>query len=234
MTQNQTTAMTAGRNFQMQKKLWEEAVRYVQQYRGAVLKRAKQFIHYTSGLSLEDFNQESFLIAFQARKKVYEEFCRNCRHFKDGRCSLEHCEPFIAFFWGMLRARFAEFADIPSEYKIAKNKSSASKAPFQRFEAAELLNEENFKNSVVLADLRSAETKLIEACERKEIMKRKQERSEKILRSLTEKEKKLFFLIEQGKTINEITKKLNYRRDKGVRMLIKRTVEKVERLCAHA
>ena len=65
-------------------------------------------------------------------------------------------------------------------------------------------------------------------------MKRKQERSEKILRSLTEKEKKLFFLIEQGKTINEITKKLNYRWDKGVRMLIKRTIEKVERLCAHA
>ena len=220
----------------LQKKLWEEAVRYVQQYRGAVLKRAKQFIHYTSGLSLEDFSQESFLVAFEARKRVYEKFCINCKHFRNGRCSLEHCEPFIAFFWGMLRARFAEFADIPSEYKIARGKSfeTKSRAPFKRLEAAEFLDEENFQNSVILADFRTAENSLIDLIERQEKNKKKYMQRERTLKTLSPKEKKLLFLIEQGKKLKEIQKKLNYRHPNGVRMMIKRTVEKVERLCAYA
>jgi len=213
----------------MNRKLWEEAVNYVQQYKGAVLKRAKQFMHYTSGLSLEDFSQESFLIAFQARKKVYEKFCKNCKHFKDGRCSLEHCEPFITFFWGMLRARFSELTDIPSEYKLKKT-DSASKMPFQRLEVTEFLNEENLKRSVILADFKTAEKILIKSCEQNEIRKKKYQFQEKVLKFLTEKEKKLLFLLEQGKTVSEIAKKMNYKFPNGVMMLIKRTTEKVERM----
>ena len=213
----------------MNKKLWEEAVNYVQQYKGAVLKRAKQFMHYTSGLSLEDFSQESFLIAFQARKKVYEKFCKNCKHFKDGKCSLEHCEPFITFFWGMLRARFSELTDIPSEYKLT-GKASASKTPLRRLEVTETLDEENFKRSTILADLRTAEKMLIESCEQNEKRKKKYQVQQKVLTFLTEKEKKLLFLLEQGKTVDEIARKLNYRFPNGVMMLIKRTTEKVERV----
>lgn len=223
------TSKTTSRSEQaLQREFWEKAGNYVVQYKYAICNKAKKFLNYASGLSQEDFFQESYLIAYEALKEIYRKNCIYCKKLRKD-CNLKDCSFFKAVFWGKLRSKYAELADIPSDYKITKDKR-ASRTPYRKIEITEIINEENYQYSTVLATYDTAETIMIKNENEKEKNKIKREVTSKIFNKLTEKEKKLLTLLDKGETLETIAKKLDYKKINGVMVLLKRTTEKIKKI----
>ena len=220
------------------KKLWEESINFVGKNRFLIFRKIKNFMPYTSGLSFQDFYSEALLVAAESRKKLMERFCSRCEFFdaEKSQCKRDECEIFPKLFWKMLKIRFASLADVPSEYKLAKDakeKENKSKKPFKRVEVAEVLTEENYLYSTILSDEKTPEVLLLQKEEENSGTKINLSQLLSLVcrsKKLNRKEKEILFLLLQKKeSYDDIKNKLNYKHKAGVIMSFKRALDKIRK-----
>ncbi len=211
------------------KELWNEALAYVEKWKGALINRAKKCLHYATHLDKEDFLSEARVICFQTLQDLQENICLKCSNKKD-RC-FHDCEEFIKRFWGRVKARFYEISDDPCIEEI--DHTLNSKAPAKKYEISEIYNEENHF-SITLSYTYTFEDYFNDNGNRNGngngTWKPDEKLKEKLFRILNEKEKKLIILLEEEKSLSEIQKILKYKHKQGILMKTKAIQQKLQKV----
>lgn len=203
--------------------LWEKALLYTKTWKYAIIKKASSFLKYSSYSSVEDFLRESDLIAFTTLKDIENIYCSCCKRKSDD-CFF-NCENFLKVFWGRLKARFSELADIPNKTEI--DPYAGSKAPATKINITEIY-EEN-ENAITLRCEESTEDKLIKK-EEKEKHIIDENLKEKIFQRIDDKSKQLIILLKNGFALEDIQRKLGYQHKQGLLMKVKRLQEKIQKI----
>ncbi len=198
-------------------KLWEEAIWYCEKFNGALRKKAIQYLPFSSGLDISDFISEAQIVCFKTLQNLSQKECTFCQ--KNYLCSQNRlftdCSDFLKKFWGEIKTTFYNMKDsfLQKNYK-------------KRLTISEFYEEESICLGCI-NDYQNIITSKEEDLERKkEIWKKREE----IFANLNENEKKIIFLLEQGKTLKEIQKILNYKKIQGLYMCIKRIRKKLNYL----
>lgn len=212
--------------------LWKQAVDFIESQKPILLKKIKKYKAYSTGLETEDFLQEARIAAFETAEETLKKCCQNCGNTK---CSMCQCTNFQKIFWGKLKSRFyqPDLTDIPSEYRLYKNSQKTeeefSRKPFKRL-STELSTEETFNENIILLKYEeSPETIFVKNEDNKKYKTEKENLRKALLTIFTKKEKEIFFLLENGGSIENIAFKMGYKHKNAVYTALRRMQEKAEK-----